>query len=169
MEGLKTVKDYNNQIDKTKFQETEFVINELDQIYPILGFKLKRDEYCIIWRDTNFSKNPVYNNQYDNTFKGHLVKLLEKINQKTKFNIYPCSTSEEALKLIKRKKYNKIILISNIGSDHGGRTFAKEARKILNNNVIILLIAYSINHLEQVKDFPNSLFSNNPNFYEEYS
>ena len=167
MEGLKTVKD-DSQIDKRKFYGTEFVINYLDQICPILGFKLKRDEYCIIWRDTNFSIKPVYNNKFDKTFKDHLDKLMEKINQKAKFNIYPCSTSEEALKLIKRKKYNKIILISNIGIDYGGRTFVEEARKILKNNIIVLFSAYSINHLKWVKDFPNALFSNDPKFYEQY-
>ena len=167
MEGLNTVKD-DNQIDKRKFYGTEYVIDDFNQICPFLGFKLKRDEFCIIWRDTNFSKNPVYNNQFDETFKNYLANLMEKINQKAKFNIYPCTTSEEALKLIKRKKYNKIILISNIGTDYGGRAFAKEARKILNNNVIILFSAYSINHLKWVKDYPNALFANDPNFYEEY-
>ena len=37
IERLKTVKDYN-QIDKIKFYGVEFVINDLDQICPILGF-----------------------------------------------------------------------------------------------------------------------------------
>ena len=64
MTSLKTVTDYKN-LDKRKFYGTEFVINDLDQICPFLGLKLKRDEYCIIWRDTNFSKNSVYNNQFD--------------------------------------------------------------------------------------------------------
>ena len=85
-----------------------------------------------------------------------------------KFNIYPCETSEEALKLIKRKKYNKIILISNIGTDLGGKKFVEEARKIIGNDVVVLFNAYSINHLKWVKDFPNALFSNEPKFYEQY-
>ena len=67
-----------------------------------------------------------------------------------------------------RKKYNKIILISNIGADYGGRTFVEEARKILNNNIIVLFNAYNIDHLKWVKDFPNALFSNEPKYYEEY-
>ena len=85
-----------------------------------------------------------------------------------KFNIYPCETSEEALKLIKRKKYNKIILISNIGPDLGGKKFVEAARKIIGNEVIVLFSAYSINHLSWVKDFKNALFSNDPKFYEDY-
>ena len=40
-----------------------------------------------------------------------------------KFNIYPCQSSEEALNLIKRKKYNKIILISNVGKNDEGIKF----------------------------------------------
>ena len=73
-----------------------------------------------------------------------------------------------AKKLMGRKKYNKIILISNIGADYGGRTFVEEARKILNNNIIVLFNAYNIDHLKWVKDFPNDLFSNEPKYYEEY-
>ena len=55
-----------------------------------------------------------------------------------KFNIYPCQSSEEALNLIKRKKYNKIILISNVGKNDEGIKFVSEARKIIGNNVIVL-------------------------------
>jgi hypothetical protein len=40
MEKFKTVK-VDNQIDKRKFYGVEFIINELDQICPFLGFKLK--------------------------------------------------------------------------------------------------------------------------------
>ena len=82
MTELKTV-DYR-KTDKRRFYGTEFVINDLDQICPFLGFKLKRDEYCIIWRDNNFSKDPVHNNQFDNVFKKHLINLYIKLikNQK---------------------------------------------------------------------------------------
>ena len=90
------------------------------------------------------------------------------IEQYAEFNIYPCQTTEEAIKLIKRKKYNKIILLSNIGSDFGGKKFIDEARKILKNDVIVLFLAYNIDHLDWVKDYKNGLFSNDPNFYEEY-
>ena len=38
-------------IDKTKFYGTEYVIWELDQICPFIGAKLKRVEFCCIWRD----------------------------------------------------------------------------------------------------------------------
>ena len=90
------------------------------------------------------------------------------IEQYAEYNIYPCETTNEALELIKRKKYNKIILISNVGTDLGGKKFIDEARKIIGNNVIALFLAYNINHLNWIKNYKNALFSNDPYFYEEY-
>ena len=166
--GMDHLETIEGNLDKTKFYGTEFVIDDLHQILPFMSFKLKRDEYCIIWRDNNFSPNPVYNNQFDDIFKKFLKERMKYINQIAKFNIYPCETTEEALELIKRKKYNKIILISNIGSDLGGKKFVLKARKIIGNDVIVLFSAYSTDHLTWVKDFKNALFSNDPKFYEEY-
>ena len=57
-----------------------------------------------------------------------------------KYNIYPCETSEEALELVNRKKYNKIILISNVGSDIGGKKFIDKAREIIGNDVIVYFL-----------------------------
>ena len=67
-----------------------------------------------------------------------------------------------------KKKYNKIVLISNIGTDLGGKKFIEEARKIIKGEVIVLFLAYNIEHLNWVKDFKNALFSNEPQFYEKY-
>ena len=93
---------------------------------------------------------------------------MKYIEQYAEYNIYPCETTNEALELIKRKKYNKIILISNIGTDLGGKKFVDEARKIIGNDVIALFLAYNIKHLDWIKNYKNALFSNKPNFYEEY-
>ena len=166
MSRLKTIKDPIP--DKAKFYGTEFVIKDLNQICPFMSFKMKRDEYCIIWRDNNFSDEPVYNNKFDSIFKNFLQEKLEYLNKIAKFNIYPCKTSEEALELVNRKKYNKIILISNIGTDLGGKKFVEEARKIIGNNTIVLFNAYRKQHLNWVKNFRNALFSNEPSFYEQY-
>ena len=35
----------------------EYVINDLDQICPLMSATLKRVEYCVIWRDDNFYRN----------------------------------------------------------------------------------------------------------------
>ena len=151
-----------------KFVGTEYVIWDLDQICPFISAKLKRTEYCVIWRDNNFSSNPVYNNKFDAIFKKFLNERIKYIKQMAKFNIYPCETSEEALKLVERKKYNKIILISNVGTDLGGKKFMDKAREIIGNDVIALFLAYNIDHLKWIKNYKNALFSNDPKFYEEY-
>jgi hypothetical protein len=100
--------------DEKKFFGTEYVIWELNQICPFISTKLKRNEFCVIWRDNNFSSEPVYQNEFDEIFKKFLKERMKYINQNAKYNIYPCQTSEKALNLIKRKKYNKIILISQM-------------------------------------------------------
>ena len=51
------------------------------------------------------------------------------ILQYAEHNIYPCQTTNEALRLIQLKKYNKIILISNIGSDLGGKNLSMKQEK----------------------------------------
>ena len=154
--------------DKTKFYGTEYVIWELDQICPFIGARLKRKEFCVIWRDNNFSSKPVYNNEYDEIFKKFLRERMKYIEQYSEHNIYPCETSEEALDILKRKKYNKIILLSNVGTDLGGKKFIDEARKIIGNDVLALFLAYNTAHLDWIKNYKNALFSNEPSFYEEY-
>ena len=66
------------------------------------------------------------------------------------------------------KKYNKIILISNVRPDKEGKKFIEQARQIIGNDVIALFFAYSIQHLDWIKNYKNALFSNNSKFYEEY-
>ena len=85
-----------------------------------------------------------------------------------KYNIYPCSTTNEALSLVERKKYNKIILLSNAGPNLEGKQFVEMARKIIGNNVIVLFLAYNIDHLNWIKNYKNAIFSNEPKFYEDY-
>ena len=154
--------------DFSKFIGTEYVIWDLNQICPFISAKMERNEYCVIWRDINFSSQPVYNNQFDEVFKKFLQERLKYIKQMGKYNIYPCVTSEEALKFVERKKYNKIILISNVGDDLGGKKFITNARKIIGNDVIALFLAYNTSHLDWIKNYKNALFSNDPKFYEEY-
>ena len=154
--------------DRRKFVGTEYVIGCMDQICPFMSAALKRNEFCVIWRDINFSPKPQYNNKYDEIFKKFLKERMKYIKQVAKYNVYPCETSEEALKLIERKKYNKIILISNVGIDKAGKDFITNARKIIGSNIIALFLAYNEKHLDWIKNYKNAIFSNEPQFYEEY-
>ena len=160
--------DTLKNLDKTKFYGTEYVIQEFTQICPFISAKLIRNEYCVIWRDNNFSPKSQWNNQFDEIFKNFLKQRKKYIEQMAKFNIYPCQSSEEALNLIKRKKYNKIILISNVGKNDEGIKFVFEARKIIGNNVIVLFSALMGKHIEKIKKIKNALFSNDASFFEKY-
>ena len=154
--------------DKTKFYGTEYVIQEFTQICPFISAKLIRNEYYVIWRDNNFSPESQWNNEYDEIFKKFLKQRKKYIEQMAKFNIYPCQSSEEALELVKRKKYNKIILISNVGKNDEGINFVSEARKIIGNNAIVLFSAYQGKHIKKIKEIKNALFSNDASFFEKY-
>jgi hypothetical protein len=154
--------------DVHKYYGTEYVIWDLDQICPFISVKFKRDEFCVIWRDDNFSEGAVYNDKFDAIFKQFLKERLKYIKQSAKYNVYPCITTEEALKLVNRKKYNKIILISNVRPDFEGRKFIDQARQIIGSNVIALFLCYSGGHLKWIKDYKNGLYANEKVFYEEY-
>ena len=162
-----TIKE--KDLDKSKFYGTEYVIYELSQICPFLAINLKKAEYCFIWRDNNFSKKPVFNSKWDQTFKSFLAQRIKFIEEYAEFNIYTCETSEEALALVERKKYNKIILISNIGPDEAGRIFVENARKIIGNNTIALFLTYSVGkHIKKINLYKNALISNDENIYEKF-
>ena len=159
---------FEKEPNMKKFVGTEYVIYDEKQICPFIGCSIKREEFCVIWRDSNFSEEAVYNNEFDEIFKKFLKERMKYLQERIKFNVYPCETSEEALKLIKRKKYNKIILISNVGTDLSGKKFIEDSRKIIGNDIIALFLCYNIQHLNWIKNFKNAIFSNDPGFYEDY-
>ena len=68
--------------DFSKFVGTEYVIWDLVQICPFISAKLQRNEFCVIWRDNNFSPNPVYNNEFDELFKNFLNERMKYIKKK---------------------------------------------------------------------------------------
>ena len=122
------------------FIGTEYVITETSQILPLLNVTVERVESLIVWRDNNF--NPSNPNGYSN-FNEMLdfnlkIKKYAAFNFKTK--IYYFYDSNEALNFIKRKKYNKIILITNGAND--GIGFINNARQIIGNNTISLITCY---------------------------
>ena len=149
-----------SDIKKGKFLGTEYVITEKEQILPLYGLTFKRNEYLIIWRDSHFKGA--------NEFYKFLEEQKLFIYEYAKMNAYFESSIEKALELIQRKKYNKIILISNIGLDLSGKRFVEIARKILGFNVMVLFYSKNKSHLSWLQNFPNALFTDNSNFYQEY-
>ena len=149
-----------SDIKKGKFLGTEYVITEKERILPLYGLTFKRNEYLIIWRDSHFKGA--------NEFYEFLEEQKLFIYEYAKMNAYFESSIEKALELIQRKKYNKIILISNIGLDLSGKRFVEIARKILGFNVMVLFYSKNKSHLSWLQNFPNVLFTDNSNFYQEY-
>ena len=139
---------------------TEYVITEMYQMLPLYGLTLKRNEYFVIWRDPGFT--------LENRHSEYLRDRRRFIFKQAKMNGFFDSSMERLLEIIKRKKYNKIILLSNCGKDLSGKKFVELARKILGFDVMVLFFSANKEHFKWIQKFPNALYTNNPEFYEKY-
>ena len=148
----------NNLQKYNGFIGTEYIITEKEQILPLLNITLERVEFLIIWRDNNFDlSNPNGYKSFKEMFDfNNKIKKYAAFNLKTK--IYYFNESNEALNFIKKKKFNKIILITN-GSNNG-IGFINEARKIIGSNTISLITCYVVQrYMKTVKKTENILLS----------
>ena len=150
-----------------KFIQNEYLISDESQMMPLYAINLRRVEYLIIWRDNNFDKsNP---NNYKNFDK--MIQFNEEIQKyayrEINSKIYYVKTTEEGLKLIDRKKYNKIIIITNAGNN--GEEFINESRKILGANSIALVSCYiPRRHLGWISKLSNTFIGNEIDFIKEF-
>ena len=81
--------------------------------------------------------------------------------------VYYIKTSEESLNLIKRKKYNKIILITN--GNNEAQKYIKDARNIIGSECIALVSSFEPgNHFEWIENFKNILISNSLDFHKRF-
>ena len=116
----------------------------------------------MVWRDNNFDlSNPNGYHEYDKMIEfNNEIKNFASINLKAK--IYYFNETEKALKFIRKKIYNKIILISNGGNQ--GDNFIEKARKIIGNNTIALIACFiPENYLKVVQNIDNVLLTS-PHF-----
>ena len=153
-------KEIEEDIKEGRFIGNEYVITEMEQILPLYGLTFKRNEFLVIWRDNHFKGD----NEYSEFLKVRKLFIYEY----AKMNAYFESSLERALEIIKRKRNNKIILISNIGLDLAGKKFVEVARKILGFNVMVLFFSGNPDHLNWLKDFPNALYTASADFYQKY-
>ena len=142
-----------------KFIGSEYVITEMDQMLPLYGLTLRRNEYFILWRDGNFNSK--------NEWTDYLKQRKMFIYKYTKMNVFFESNTEKALEMIKRKKYNKIILISSCQGDVGIK-FVNVVRKILGFDIVVLFYSANINNLQWIQKYPNALYTNNEIFFRKY-
>ena len=137
-----------------KFKGNEYLITEKEQILPLLSMTVERVEFLIIWRDNNFDSSNPNGYQYFKEMLEFNYKIKKYVGCNFKTKIYYFNESNAALKLIKRKKYNKIILITN--GANNGEAFIDDARKIIGNNTIALVTCYlAKNHMNWIKNKEN--------------
>jgi hypothetical protein len=146
--------------NKGEFIGNEYAITEKYQILPIYSLTVRRNEYFILWRDPNFKGK--------NEFSDFLLQRKLYCIEKARMNVYFESSTEEALKFLQRRRYNKVILITSIGLDLSGKKFVEVARKIFGFNLMVLFFSANKDHLKWIRKFPNCLYTNSADIYEEY-
>ena len=167
------LKNYN------KYIQNEYLISHQEQVLPIYAIYLRRVEYLIVWRDNNFDKSNPNNYEDFDIMTEFNLEMQNFAYKELNARIYYVKTTEEGLKLIDRKKYNKIIIITNGGNN--GEEFIKEARKIMNGNKIenddtiancntIAYVSCYIpeNHIDWVSKLPNTLLSDDKKIFQDF-
>ena len=153
----------------TGFIGNEYLLTDKDQILPLYGITLKRVEYLVIWRDINFNKNNPnhYNQEMFNEIQEFHRNIKKYIRRELNSKVYFIQNNEEALELVERKKYNKVIIITNGNND--GQGFIMNARRIIGSNAIAAVTAYSVStHINWVKNMDNVLILNGLDFHEKF-
>ena len=113
-----------------------------------------------MWKDYHFTHKTKYSE--------HALHTKNLAKQLLGINMYGVGEVDDALKIIKRKKYNKVILLSNVGIVDQAKKFIEDVRSILKFNVIVLFYTSKLSHLNWIKDFPNALFTISEDFFREY-
>jgi hypothetical protein len=158
--ALESEGDIDFSKKKGNFIGNEYVITEMDQILPLYGLTLRRNEYLVVWRD------PCFDNE--NEWNDFLEERKMFIYKESKMNAFFVGSVEKGLEIVQRKRYNKIILISNIGKDLSGKKFVEVARKILGFDAMVLFFSNNNSHFGWLQKFPNALYTCQNNFYEKY-
>ena len=163
------IMSHDELIGYNGFIGNEFCITEKNQILPLYGVTFRRIKYLVIWRDYNFNlENP---NQYNNNVFQEMQEFHQEIkkivSRELDSKIYYMKNTEEALTLLKRKKYNNIILITNGNND--GRDFILNARRIIKSKTIAAVSVYNVSkHISWVKNMPNTLLLNGLDFHKKF-
>ena len=152
-----------------KFIGNEYLITDKSQFIPIYGVTFKRVEYLVVWRDYNFDENNPnkYSQDVFKEMKDFHRKMKKFISRELNSKVYYIEKTEDALALIRRKKYNKIIIITNGNND--GKNFIINARKIIGSNAIAAVTVYDVSkHIFWVKQMENVLLLNGTYFHEKF-
>lgn len=144
-----------------RFIGTEYVIPSEKQILPLYTLTLKRSEYYCLWKDYHFTHQTV--------FTKHALHVQNIAKQLLGINLYGVGEISEALEIIKRKKHNKVIIMSNVGENVDiAKQFIKDIREILEFNVVILFFTSKSSHSQWIKEIPNVLFTTRDKHFKNY-
>ena len=144
-----------------RFIGTEYVIPSEKQILPLYTITLKRSEYYCLWKDYHFT--------HQTEFTKHALHVQNIAKQLLGINLYGVGEIDEALEIIKRKKYNKVIIMSNVGDNvEIAKQFIKDIREILQFNVVILFFTSKSRHSQWIKEIPNVLFTTRDKHFKDY-
>ena len=164
-----TIMNQNDLKDYKGFIGNEFLLTDKKQYLPIYGVTFQRVEYLIIWRDYNFNKNNVnkYNKETFTIIQNFHKKIKKYILRELESRVYFIDTTAEALNLINRKKYNKIIIITN--GNNNAKYFITKAREIIGSNPIAAVSALDVKkHITWVKDMENVLLLYGMDYHKKF-
>ena len=118
-----------NDIDQNEVWANEFVFPDKYQFIPCCSFTVMRKDYYILWKDENLDNNE--NSEY-----------MKDLSKNMEVNVYGKKSVEEAVDIIRKKKYAAVKLITNAGGDQKtGRDLILQAREIIGSNFICLVFA----------------------------
>ena len=151
------------------FIGTEYLITDHSQFLPLYGVIMERIEFLVIWRDKNLDKkNP--NNYIDKVFND--MKIFHKeiknlLSNILNYKIYYSNTTEDALNILEKKIYNKVIIVTN-GSNEA-KEFILSSRRIIGSNPIAAVSAYDVEkHIQWVTDMRHVLLLNGTDFHRKF-
>ena len=126
--------------------------------------KLKKIEFYILWRDSNYTLNiKNMNNVYYSD-----LKIFELFCKENNIFVYFVNSTEEALKFLKNRICYNIIFITNVGKNLPGKRYIEKIRKIYGFNVIVLFFSNNNEHFSWIKNFPNCLYDDYEDIVKEY-
>ena len=140
----------------------DYAITEMSQILPLYGLTFQRNEFLVIW------KNCLYKNTYYKEYNITLQKIKFFVNEYKSINIYFKNNIDAAYELVKRKKFNKIILISDIDNNLSEINYIRQVRKIIGFPIMILFMTNNKSLIDHIKVMSNVLFSDDINFCLKY-
>lgn len=149
----------NSNDDKSTIIAEEFVFPNKIQLVPLCSFTVIRRDHCIIWKDERIKETDIN------------AIFLRKLSKEKEINTYFMHSNEEALKIIKNKKYASFKLItSGGGSELLGKNLIVDARNIIGSRFVCLVFATNIElHMDWISKMKNVLFASVDEYFQAFA